>query len=198
VSAKKTPTTSNKRTKTARAIQRATLQLAVDHGYKAVTIDMIAEHAGISRRTFFNHYKNKQDAIVGPKIDRLGNAYDWFATSEKPLLHDLQCLVRQVITDASPDPLVIRTIGTVLGDTPDLQPEFSAMITNFTHELAPLLSQRFGNGQEPAAHLISHLVSHAIVLSFQEWTAGNEITLDQIVDEANSNIRCAVRALAPT
>ncbi|EPX83573.1 hypothetical protein Salmuc_02181 [Salipiger mucosus DSM 16094] len=158
---------------------------------------MIAEHAGISRRTFFNHYKNKQDAIVGPKTERFGHAYDWLEISEKPLLQDLQCLVRQVATDAAPDRSVIRNIGKILGESPDLQPVFSAIITNFTRELTPLLSRRLGRGQEPAAHLISHLVSQAIALSFKDWTAGNDIALDQIVDQANRSIASVVQALDP-
>lgn len=183
-----TPGALGKRTKTARTIQQAALRLAVEHGYRAMTIKMIAEHAGISRRTFFNHYKNKQDAIAGPNKVRLDHTYDWFEGSEKPLLEDLQRLVAQVVTDASPDRSVIRDIGKVLDRSPDLQPVFSAMITTFTGELRPLLSRRLGAAQEPVAQLLSYLVSQAIAQAFREWTAGDEITLDQVVDRAQRSL----------
>ncbi|WP_422072425.1 TetR/AcrR family transcriptional regulator [Tranquillimonas rosea] len=158
---------------------------------------MIAERAGISRRTFFNHYQNKQDAIVGPKVDRFGQAYDWFVTSDGGLLSDLQILVRQVVAEASPDPSVIRNIGKVLGDSPDLQPVFSATIANLTRELEPLLSRRLGTEREPVAHLIAHLVSQAIAHSFRDWTVDNETALEQVVEKANSNIRFVVQTLGP-
>lgn len=186
--------TSGKRVKTARLIQKATLQLATEHGFSSVTTDMIAGRAGISRRTFFNHYKNKLDALAGPRVDRLDDAYDWFERSERPLLQDLQYLVRQVVTDASPDPAVIRNIGKVREDSPDLQPVFSTMIANFTRELIPLLERRLGSDQQAAAHLVSHLVSQAIMLAFQGWKAGNDIGLDQIVDDANRSVRSLVHA----
>lgn len=168
-----------------------------DHGYKAVTIDMIAAHAGISRRTFFNHYKNKQEAMAGPEIDRIGASYGWLEGSERPLLEDLERLIQQVVADASPDPSVIRNIGRIVDDSPDLQPVFTAMITTFTRDLTPLLSRRLGRGQEPVAQIISHLVSQSIALSFRNWTAGKEVPLDRIVEEASGTIRRVVLALDP-
>ncbi|AZB66397.1 TetR family transcriptional regulator (plasmid) [Cereibacter sphaeroides WS8N] len=191
----KAQSTFGKRTKTARAIQHAALRLAVELGYKSMTIDMIAEHAGISRRTFFNHYKSKQDAIAGPATAWFDHAYDWFETSQRPLLQDLQNLIIQVVGDASPDPLIIRDIGKVLREEPELQPVFSAAITNFTGELSPLLSRRLGAGQEATAQLISNLVSQAIVLSFGEWAAGNKISLDQIVERANESLLAVTQTL---
>lgn len=34
-------------------------------GLVAATVDAITEHAGVSRRTFFNYYASKEDAILG-------------------------------------------------------------------------------------------------------------------------------------
>lgn len=36
----------------------------VDGGYEATTVDLIVERAGVSRRTFFNHFTGKADVIL--------------------------------------------------------------------------------------------------------------------------------------
>ena len=59
-----------RRVQTSREIQRAALSLALRHGYDAVTTEMIAAEAGISQRTFFNYYLNKDAAIVGTAFGR--------------------------------------------------------------------------------------------------------------------------------
>lgn len=40
-------------------------ELAEDNGLVAATVEAIAERAGVSRRTFFNYFASKEDAILG-------------------------------------------------------------------------------------------------------------------------------------
>jgi hypothetical protein len=93
--------------------------------------------------------------------------------------------------------MVKRNIGRIVRASPDLQPLFSSLISDVARELAPLLSRRLGPGQETIAQLVAHLVSQAIALSFRSWTVGNSIAIDQVIDEANGNIRSVVQALDP-
>lgn len=44
---------------------RAALELVAEHGLSGVTVEMIAERAGISPRTFFNHWATKEAALLG-------------------------------------------------------------------------------------------------------------------------------------
>ncbi|WP_062072521.1 TetR/AcrR family transcriptional regulator [Demequina sediminicola] len=46
-------------------LHMAAVELARKHGLEGATIDAIAERAGVSRRTFFNYYPSKEDAILG-------------------------------------------------------------------------------------------------------------------------------------
>lgn len=48
-----------------RALRRATLELTLESGYADVTIEAICERAGVSRRTFFNYFANKEEALLG-------------------------------------------------------------------------------------------------------------------------------------
>jgi AcrR family transcriptional regulator len=54
-----------KKAETRRALSSAALRLAREHGPDGVTIEAIAEAAGVSPRTFFNYFASKDDAIVG-------------------------------------------------------------------------------------------------------------------------------------
>jgi AcrR family transcriptional regulator len=47
-------------------LQAAAIQLVADRGYEAVTVDDIAAQAGVSRRTFFNHFPTKAAALFDP------------------------------------------------------------------------------------------------------------------------------------
>ena len=54
-----------KKRQTRMAMHRAALELVVEHGLAGVTAQRIAERAGVSTRTFFNHWATKESAILG-------------------------------------------------------------------------------------------------------------------------------------
>jgi AcrR family transcriptional regulator len=54
-----------KKAETRRALGSAALRLAQEHGPDGVTIEAIAEAAGVSPRTFFNYFSSKDDAVAG-------------------------------------------------------------------------------------------------------------------------------------
>lgn len=53
-----------KKSETRRRIRTAALDLALEHGLDNVTVEMITDVAGVSRRTFFNYFNAKEDALV--------------------------------------------------------------------------------------------------------------------------------------
>lgn len=58
-----------KKAETRRALARAALRLAERLGPDGVTVEAIAERAGVSPRTFFNYFSSKDDAIAGVSAD---------------------------------------------------------------------------------------------------------------------------------
>lgn len=55
------------RDQTSREIHEAAWELSRHNGYGATTVEAIAERAGVSRRTFFNYFACKEDAVLGLK-----------------------------------------------------------------------------------------------------------------------------------
>jgi AcrR family transcriptional regulator len=54
-----------KKAETRRALSSAALRLADEHGPDGMTVEAVAEAAGVSPRTFFNYFSSKEDAIMG-------------------------------------------------------------------------------------------------------------------------------------
>jgi len=61
----------DKRQQTAQRITTTAQQLVLEHGLDGFTMEQLAEQVGVSRRTLFNYFPGKDDAILGgpPEID---------------------------------------------------------------------------------------------------------------------------------
>lgn len=92
---------SAKRAETARRITRCAQRLAADHGYEEFTLDELAEAAGVSRRTLFNYFPGKLDAVLGPAPQVPRDDAEMFLRGGPSgrLMHDLSVLVLQMLDD---------------------------------------------------------------------------------------------------
>jgi AcrR family transcriptional regulator len=59
-----------KKQRTAAAIEAAAVNLADENGFDTVTVEQIAERADVTSRTFFNYFRNKDDAFLGVHRER--------------------------------------------------------------------------------------------------------------------------------
>lgn len=62
-----------KRRRTRRSIEDATVTLIAERGFDDVTVEDICAAAEISRRTFFNYFSSKDDAVFGRGPMRFGD-----------------------------------------------------------------------------------------------------------------------------
>ena len=58
-----------KRLATHHALRSAALHLVAERGLHHVTVEEIADRADVSVRTFFNHFRSKEDSLVGLDLD---------------------------------------------------------------------------------------------------------------------------------
>lgn len=59
-----------KRAQTRAAIVRAASQLAGEVSYEAMSLEMVAQAAGVSRRTIYGHFRSKSDLFIAVSDDR--------------------------------------------------------------------------------------------------------------------------------
>ncbi|GLY05138.1 MULTISPECIES: TetR/AcrR family transcriptional regulator [Actinoplanes] len=60
-----------KKAATRQALHDASLRLALEHGPEKVTVEAIADEAGVSRRTFSNYFANKEEALFYGDYQRM-------------------------------------------------------------------------------------------------------------------------------
>ncbi len=53
-----------KKAATRQALYEAAVRLAITHGADKVTVEAVADEAGVSRRTFSNYFANKEEALL--------------------------------------------------------------------------------------------------------------------------------------
>ena len=56
--------------RTRQQLSEALIELILEKGYSAITVNDIIEHANVGRSTFYAHYRDKDDLLVG-ELDRV-------------------------------------------------------------------------------------------------------------------------------
>src|SRR5580704_3071965 len=72
-----------KRRETRQRLAETGLRLFLKQGYEATTLDQIAEAAGVSRRTVFHYFDQKEDILLAWKSG-LGEAMGAAILAERP------------------------------------------------------------------------------------------------------------------
>src|SRR4051794_3882757 len=87
-----------RRSLTARRITLCAQQLADEHGLDGFTMEDLAEAAMVSRRTLFNYYPSKTDAVMGsPELDPTALAAFRAKGPHGILIDDLGALVTSML-----------------------------------------------------------------------------------------------------
>lgn len=182
-----------KRQETARRIMRAAGRLTLEHGIDGWTMDDLAAEAQTSRRTLFNYFPAKIDAVLGPMPVIPEKAVEVFRTGGPTgeLLPDALTLARGILETESVDPEVFRLHRALLCDSPAflklLHERFETLCAGFVEDLEAREGPGFG---ESRARLLVRLM----VVCFD--TAMDEITehedqrpVTEVFDEAVAQAR---------
>ena len=178
-----------RREQTAREIQLAALRLSIRSGYAAVTTDSIAAEAGISPRTFFNYYPNKQAAVLGTPPQLESCSAEWIVTSSGPLIDDLALLLGRMLELKDLDRQVVCMIEKVWDTTPELMAVFRNSMDNIALTIGGLLHARLGPDRQAEAMLIAELATHALSHAVRTWAGDETMTQSDIPDMLRQQMR---------
>lgn len=156
-----------------RAIIEAAGELASTRGMGGFTVVELAERAGTSRRSIFNHFRSADDAVYSyltSRIDPLIAALDALPQrfdSIDELILRFEELAR---SDAAYE--ILHHVGEVLARDhrrPDTVLWASELVDQTSHQLAAVIHRRLPNLSQVDVQLVSHSVISAIQASQTVW-----------------------------
>ena len=166
-----------RRRETSADIRGAAVRLAQARGFDKVTIDEVCIEAGVSTRTFFNYFPNKESAIAyGPSDIPPELAADFVAAGAAPysaVLAELIDLAAHHLRDMPPDRQQAAGMLELVKTTPAVLSAFLADLERFQKQLTDIVArrQRMRPDDEIPA-LISALALTAVRSGFERWASG--------------------------
>ncbi|MGV0625378.1 TetR/AcrR family transcriptional regulator [Mycolicibacter minnesotensis] len=133
-----------RRRDTEAAIHRAAVELISENGYDAVTVPMISERAGISVRTFFNYFANKETAVVlpFPPFDEALSAVVRSGPGADRLMSDVVEMVINHVQSHTENSVGLATLLPMIYEVPELLRLHTAELAQLEIQLGGLLAER--------------------------------------------------------
>ncbi|HXD29405.1 MAG TPA: TetR family transcriptional regulator [Arthrobacter sp.] len=173
-----------RRRKTYAALTTHARTLTADRGLNGFTIEELCEEVGVSRRTFFNYFATKEDAVLGAKsADPVapyaagflasGPAAAAAGTGSGPRLALKDALLELFIAAFATLDIPradIHDFMQAMHDEPALMKRMIDSAMQRQRALAELICRREGlEPGDPYADLVAGLVSHLGMTSFQQF-----------------------------
>jgi AcrR family transcriptional regulator len=158
----------------------------VRDGFDATSITDIAADVGVTTRTFYRYFANKDEVLFADYEDRL----DWFhrALSVRPRKEPLVDSVRAAIDSFPDDPALVAEIARLRteGLDPDrIEPHIRRVESQLAREIEAHLLQRHPDiVDSPDARLrttvTARTVAAAVFTALDTWMAGPADDLDEL------------------
>jgi AcrR family transcriptional regulator len=165
-----------RRRETSADIRGAAVLLARERGWDKVTVEGICAKAGISTRTFFNYFPNKESAIAyGPSDIPPELVEDFVAAGPAPysiVLAELITLAAHHIRDVPPDRDQAEACLELAKTVPSVLSAFLADLERFQNHLTEIVARRQGmRPDDEIPELISALALTAIRSGIERWSS---------------------------
>lgn len=145
-----------KREATTRALAQAAFDLARERGVDGFTIGDVADQAGYSRRTFANHFPDKEAAIVAVAAEQVRHALDAVPDDDLPLLDWLHAVARQQLAGGLLG--VLRELRSMAVEHPSLRPALCELQQQVQDAARAAVLTRLGSEASPITQLHAQLL----------------------------------------
>lgn len=164
-----------KRLETRARIQDAAITLFLAEGFDAVTLDQVAEAAGVSRRSLFNYFTSKEEMVLSAKADLV--ALIRSAIPKRPRDEPLLVMAENALLDIAPhfDDDRARATARMIHQTPSLRAWDAAKHEQLEIALAEALAERKGLVADDAEVRLTAIVCTAILRhATDRWLAAED------------------------
>lgn len=182
------------------ALSAAALEMFLKHGFEAVTVEEIAQAAGVSRRTFFRYYQSKEEVMV-EYIDRDGERLLAELAArppdEPPLLAIRNALIA-AIEYALEQPDLVRDATRLLRETSALRRALMERRNRYEERIAAVMIQRLGTTSEDNTPTLLAFLTRALNdTAFNAWYDHETDDIPGLVDDLISRLCALVAELPP-
>ena len=161
-----------KKDATRRALAEAAMNLAIEHGYAAVTISDITRAVGVSRRTFSNYFTGKAECIVAV-------AQGWFddivqSIRDAPAEHQLDRILCDALLRVAADlPERWERLFPLLHAEPELKAMVGAVDEINVGQLCRVVAARLGTSPDDIrVRMLATFGNIAGRTCLEEWVLG--------------------------
>lgn len=183
-----------KKRQTRVAMHRAALELVAEHGFTQVTVDMIARRAGVSTRTFFNHWNTKDAAVLGVIMGDSREVADRLRVelSERSPRDALRIVLRDALTAVPVDPQLRELKKQVMTKEPQLHSVSSGRLVEVQTEMTEALTAVLEGDEARTRAVVAVQVGFALTRSAFALSMAKGIDLlaafDEVTDLYDSGI----------
>jgi AcrR family transcriptional regulator len=178
-----------------RALIDAALGLFDSQGFDATTADQIAERAGVSTRTLFHHFPDKEAILFDQQADRLESAIQVLRTTgEESLYESLAALARAVAASILDQGDVFPARARMYGRFPSLRSRMLSINETWIDKVAEEIALRYGVDvcEDPRPRIAAAIVNSSNRATIEVW-------LDRgCRDELTEMIMASAALLRPT
>lgn len=164
-----------KRRETYARIQGEALRLFMAHGFEAVTLDQIAEAAGVSRRSLFHYFASKEEMALAAKVEIAPRLAE--AVARRPADEPLLVMAEAALTDMAQDfqGPEARALARLISTTPALQAGDHAKYAALESTLATAMAERTGRGPDDAEIVAVSAAAIAVMRHASDaWLAADD------------------------
>lgn len=167
------------------AMHRAALELVHEHGLGGVTVEAIAQRAGVSTRTFFNHWTTKESAIIGVLLE----GGDQVAARLRERVQEsgpkdgLRSVLRDALASAPIDPELRELKKQVMTSEPKLHSLSSGNLLSVQTEMIEVLTEALEGEHARERATLSVQIGFAVTRSAFSVSMARGIDLGTAFDE---------------
>ena len=174
-----------KRWETSHRIARCAQQLTDAHGLDGFTMDELADAAAVSRRTLFNYFPSRLDAVLGeiPELPPAALATFRAGGPHGSLVEDLGTLAKAVLAVKEPDREAMVLSRRVLSGSPRVLAAAHQRFEQITEDFVALILEREGAAFDAdRARLAVRILGALFDSALTTFIAGDERPVDVLFD----------------
>lgn len=136
-------------------IESTALNLILEHGYEAVTVEMICNASMVSPRTFFNYFGSKEGVVLGsaPPVPSTEEIEKFVIGADSNVLADFVVMITAAFMDTQLNPEVFKARGLLIQRTPELFDRQLVRMAETEKQLVQIILQRFrAHGRDAEAN----------------------------------------------